>query len=124
MTQYFLTVPHDSAEEPTMESMRDFDPAEMEALMAAVGRFNADLNEAGAFVTADGLQPPSSAITVDATGETPKRTPGPFVEAAEYVGGFWIIEAPSEERALQWAEQASAALGSRIEVRALQEQPE
>ncbi len=124
MTQYFLTIPHDAAEEPTMESMQEFDPAELEAMMAAVGTFNADLNEAGAFVAAGGLQPPSTAITVDATGAESTRTPGPFVEAPEYVGGFWIIEAPAEEKALAWAEQASAALGSRIEVRALQENPE
>lgn len=124
MTQYFLTVPHDTAEEPTMESMQDFDPAELEALMAAVDKFNTDLTDAGAFVTAGGLQPPSTAITVDATGTEPTRTAGPFVEATEYVGGFWIIDAPDQDKALAWAEQASAALGSRIEVRALQEEPE
>jgi hypothetical protein len=124
MTQFFLTIPHDSAEEPTMESMQEFDPSELEAMMAAVDKFNTDLNEAGAFVAAGGLQPPSTAITVDATGESPKRIPGPFVEASEYVGGFWIIEAPDEEKALGWAEQVSAALSSRIEVRALQESPQ
>ncbi|WP_020421600.1 YciI family protein [Amycolatopsis sp. ATCC 39116] len=124
MPQYFLTIPHESAEEPTMESMQEFDPAELEAVMAAVDKFNSDLKEAGAFVTAGGLQPPSTAITVDASGEEPKRTRGPFVEAAEYVGGFWIIDAPDEEKALTWAEQVSAALSSRIEVRALQETPE
>ncbi|ALL79404.1 hypothetical protein AD006_29475 (plasmid) [Pseudonocardia sp. EC080610-09] len=124
MTQYFLTIPHNTAEEPTMESMQEFDAAEMEAMMAAVDRFNADLNAAQAFVTAGGLQPPSTATTVDATGAEPKRTRGPFVDAAEYVGGFWIIEAPDEEKALRWAEQISTALGSRIEVRALQDNPE
>lgn len=124
MPQYFLTIPHDSAEEPTMESMQEIDPAELQAMMAAVDTFNNDLKEAGAFVTAGGLQPPSTAVTIDSSGGTPKRIPGPFVEATEYVGGFWIIEAPDQERALRWAEQASAALGSRIEVRALQEAPE
>nr|WP_240929746.1 YciI family protein [Streptomyces coryli] len=104
--------------------MQAMDPAELEAMMAAVERFNTALNEAGAFVTAGGLHPPSTAVTVDATGEKPKRTPGPFVDAPEYVGGFWIIEAGDEEAALTWAEQCSAALGSRIEVRALQENPE
>jgi hypothetical protein len=93
-------------------------------MMAAVDKFNTDLKEAGAFVTAGGLQPPSTAVTVDATAGTPERTPGPFVVATEYVGGFWIIEAPDEEQALSWAEQGSAALGSRIEVRAFQEAPE
>jgi hypothetical protein len=123
VTQYFLTIPHESAEEPTMESMQEINPAELEAMIAAVDRFNTELNEAGAFVAAGGLQPPSTAITVDATDDTVKRTPGPFVEATEYVGGFWIIDAPDEEQALAWAEQVSAALGSRIEVRALQENP-
>ncbi|WP_199489134.1 YciI family protein [Micromonospora craniellae] len=46
--------------------------------------------------------------------------PGPFVAATEYVGGFWIVEVADEEAALTWAEQCSAALGSRIEVRAMQ----
>ncbi|TCP42048.1 hypothetical protein EV191_12414 [Tamaricihabitans halophyticus] len=124
MTQYFLTVPHDTAEEPTMESMQEMDPAELEAMIAAVDRFNSALAEAGAFVHAGGLQPPSTAITVDATGGKPTHTSGPFVDAKEYVGGFWIISAPDERAALNWAEQCSAALGSRIEVRALQENPE
>lgn len=124
MTQYFLTLPHDSAEEPTMESMQDMDPAELEAVMAAVGAFNSALVEAGALVHAGGLHPPSTAITVDATGAAATHTPGPFVEAPEYVGGFWIIEASDEKSAVTWAEQCSAALRSRIEVRALQEGPE
>lgn len=92
--------------------------------MAAVEKLNTDLNEAGAFVIAGGLQPPSTAITVDATGTELVRTTVPFVDATEYVGGFWIIEAPDQDRALAWAEQASSAIGSRIEVRALQEDPE
>ncbi|QIK71654.1 hypothetical protein G7070_04445 [Propioniciclava coleopterorum] len=123
MTQYFLTVPHDAGEEPTMESMLEFAPAELDALLAAVDAFNSDLTKAGAFVAAGGLQPPSAAVTVDVTGGVPRHTPGPFVDAPSYVGGFWIIEAPGMSEALAWAERASAALGSRIEVRALQEEP-
>jgi len=124
MTQYFLTIPHDEADEPTMESIQQIDPAELERMMEAVEKFNTDLRSAGAFITAGGLEPPSSAITVDATGEHTTRTPGPFVDAREYVGGFWIITAATEHAALQWAEQCSSALQSRIEVRALQEGPE
>ena len=117
MAQYFLAVPHDTAEEPTMALM---DPAELEVAIAQVGRFNTALQEAGAFVHAGGLHPPSTAITVDATGSEPKHTAGPFTEAREYVGGFWIIEVADEAEALRWAEQASAAAQTRIEVRALQ----
>ncbi|WP_129788115.1 YciI family protein [Promicromonospora panici] len=124
MTQYFLTMPHDTADEPTMESMQEMDPAELEAIIAAVDGFNTALTESGAWVTAGGLMPPSTAITVDATGGEAKRIPGPFVEAPQYVGGFWIIDVADEEAALGWAERCSAALQSRIEVRALQEGPE
>lgn len=124
MTQYLLSLPHDSGEEPTMESMAREDPAALEALFAKVGAFNNTLLESGALLAAGGLQPPSTAITVDATGQQPTRTPGPFVEADQYLGGFWLVQAPDEETALTWAEQASAATNSRIEVRALQEGPE
>lgn len=124
MTQYFLTVPHDTATEPTMESMQEFDPAELEAVMAAVDAFNTALKEAGAFVTAGGLNPPSTAKTVDATSEETQVLDEPFVEAESYVGGFWLIEAADEDAAVAWATKASAALQSRIEVRALQEAPE
>ncbi|MEH1124412.1 YciI family protein [Micromonospora sp. CPCC 206061] len=120
MTKYFLSLPHDSAEEPTMEGM---DPAELQEVMAAVGAFNTALQEAGAFVTAGGLQPPSSATTVDYSGDSPVLTPGPFVEADEYLGGFWIIEAENDDVAIEWTKQASRALRCRIEVRALQEEP-
>ena len=116
--QFFLTVPHDSADEPTMESM---DPAQLEATLAAVEKFNADLNESGAFRFAGGLHPPSSAKTVDASHGEPEVVDGPFVDAPEYVGGFWVIEAADEDAAVQWATQASKALGGRIEVRAFQD---
>lgn len=124
MPQYFLTMPHDTADEPTMESMAEMDPAEMEALFAAVDELNSALTETGAWVTAGGLHPPSTAITVDATGDQPVHHPGPFVEATQYVGGYWVIEAPDQEAALGWAERCSRATQSRIEVRALQEAPQ
>ncbi len=116
--QFFLTVPHDSAEEPTMASM---DPAELEAALAAVEEFNNDLHKSGAFRFAGGLHPPSSAKTVDATSGEPVVFDGPFVEAPEYVGGFWVIEVADQDAAVRWATQASKALGGRIEVRAFQD---
>jgi len=120
MTQYFLSLPHDSEEEPTMA---DMDPAELEQVMAAVGAFNEALVEQGAFVTAGGLMPPSSATTVDGSGDQPVRRSGPFTTAPEYLGGFWIVEAADEDAAIGWAEQAATALRTRVEVRALQTAP-
>lgn len=124
MPQYFLTLPHDAAEEPTMESMQAMDPAELEAIMAAVDEFNTGLQESGAFRFAGGLHPPSSAKTVDASGGDTVVSDGPFVEAPEYVGGFWVIEVGDLDTAVEWATKASKALQSRIEVRALQEAPD
>lgn len=120
MTQYFLSLPHDSDEEPTMEGM---DPAELEQMMAEVGAFNTALQESGAFRFAGGLQPPSTATTVDVTGDGPEFTPGPFVKADQYLGGFWVIEADNDDDAIEWTRQASRALRSPVEVRALQEAP-
>ncbi len=86
--------------------------------------FNTNLQEQGAWVFAGGLNPPSTATTVDYTGDAPILTDGPFVEAKEYLGGFWIIEAENDEAAVEWTKQASQALQSRVEVRALQKRPD
>ncbi|MFC7406248.1 YciI family protein [Georgenia alba] len=121
MTQYMLTNPHDSAEEPTMA---DMDPAVLEALLAKTMAFLDDLRAQDALVFAGGLHPPSSAKTVDATGETPTVENRPFVEADQYVGGFWVIDVANEEAAVEWATRASEMLGGPIEVRAFQEIPD
>jgi hypothetical protein len=121
MPQYLLSLPHDTAESPTLESM---DPAAAEAAMAAAGAFIEELMGSGAFVFAGGLQPPSTAVTVDHTGETLVRHEGPYVEAPEYLGGFWVVEVATQDEAVEWAAKASKALESRVEVRALQEAPE
>ena len=120
MTQYLLSLPHDSAEEPTMATM---DPAELEATMAVAGAFIAELTASGALVFAGGLHPPSSATTVDNTGDDLKLEPGPFTHAPEYLGGLWVIEVEDTDAAVAWAAKAPKALGGRIEVRAFQEVP-
>jgi len=124
MTQYFLTVPHDTADEPTMASMQEADPAELAAVMAAVDEFNTALQDTGALLYAGGLNPPSTAKTVDVSSGETRVLDEPFVEAPSYVGGFWVIEAADDAAAVEWATRASTALQCRIEVRALQERPE
>ena len=120
MTQYLLSMPHDSAEEPTMATM---DPAELEAVMAAAGAFIEELTASGALVFAGGLHPPSTAVTVDHTGDELALADEPYTQAPEYLGGLWVIEAPDKDAAVTWAAKASKALGARIEVRAFQEVP-
>ena len=116
MPEYMLSVHHVDGDEVP-------DEKEMERMFADVGAFNERLKESGCWVFAGGLMPPSSAITVDNTGESLSTVNGPFVEAPEYLGGFWVIDVADEEAALGWAARASKALGGRIEVRAFQVPP-
>src|SRR5687768_6888838 len=84
VTQYLLSMPHDSAEEPTMASM---DPAELEATLAVAGAFLEELAASGALVFAGGLHPPSTAVTVDHTGDDLALANGPYTQAPEYTSG-------------------------------------
>ena len=81
--------------------MQTMDRAELEAAMAATGAIIEELTSTGAFVFAGGLMPPSSAITVDNTGESLSTVSGPFVEAPEYLGGFWVIDVADDPHELE-----------------------
>ena len=120
MTQYLLSLPHNTEESPTMA---DMDPAELEAVFAAVDAFNNGLKAEGAWVFAGGLHPPATATTIDATGAEVISTDGPFAESKEYLGGFWVIEVPDQDAAMRWGTEASKAMQSHIEVRAFQDRP-
>jgi len=115
MTQYMLSV-HDSAD--TTPPPDD----EIQRIYAAVDRFNEKLQAAGAWVFGGGLHPIEAATTVDATGGEPIVTDGPFLESKEYLGGFWIIEAPDLDAALKWAVEGSAACAGKVEVRPFQDE--
>ncbi len=121
MTQYLLSVPHDTAESPTMETMA---PEDIQPIYEAVGAFNEKLQAAGAWVFAGGLTPPDQATTVDSSGASPMVTDGPYAESKEYLGGFWVIEAPDLDAALAWAKEGSAACRGKVEVRPFQAEPE
>ena len=84
---------------------------------AAISEFDNRLRSGGYWVFAGGLAAPSSATVVDGRGEEAMFTDGPFVESKEYLGGFWIIEAPDLDVALKLAAQGSKACNARVEVR-------
>jgi hypothetical protein len=117
MTQYFLSVHHDEAGDAAMAAMT---PDDMQRLFTQVDGFNTRLQAEGAWVFAGGLQPIDQATTVDASGDKPVITDGPFAESKEYLGGFWIIEAADLDAALAWAAEGSAACEGKVEVRPLQ----
>ena len=76
-----------------------------------------DMRAAGALVMSGRLEGPDSSLVVDATNGNALTTDGPFVEAKEVIGGFYVIEAPDREAAVEWASRTSAAISMPIEVR-------
>jgi hypothetical protein len=72
--------------------------------MEVMGKYNEELGKAGVLIALDGLTPPAtmSARVTFKNGEA-KVTDGPFTEAKEVVGGYWIIDVKSREEALEWA---------------------
>jgi hypothetical protein len=85
--------------------------------MAAIDVFNDRLMAEGHWVFAGGLGSPEPATVVDNRGAEPVFTDGPFVESKEYLAGFWILEAPDLDVALELAAEGSKACNRKIEVR-------
>jgi hypothetical protein len=113
MTQYMLSVHHVEGEPmPSMD--------EMQPIFEAVDRFNEKLQAEGAWVFAGGLEPVETSTTVDNTGDAPIVTDGPFAESKEWLGGFWVIEAPDLDAALKWASEGSKACAGKVQVRPFQ----
>ena len=117
MKQYLLSVTmnEDAPPRPPDEMQRAFDQ---------VDELNAELQTAGVWVFAGGLQPASLATVVREEGGEVVVTDGPFSESKEYIGGFWIIEVDDLDAAMAWAAKASKACGEAVEVRPFQENPE
>lgn len=84
------------------------------------GAFNERLERDGHFVFADGLAPATTATTVDGQGERPVVTDGPYLEAKEHLGGFWVIEAADLDEALKLAAEGANACRGVVEVRPFQ----
>jgi hypothetical protein len=113
MTQYLLSVWHDGDFEMP-------DPEAMQRMFAQVDAFNAEVQAAGAWVFAGGLQPRSSATVVRVADGEVAMTDGPYAESKEQIGGFWVIEAPDLDAALEWARKGAAACEGPVEVRPFQ----
>ena len=114
MPQYLLSVWHDDTYEV------DFSTPEAQRLGAQVGAFNDELNARGVGVFGAGLHPAESATVVRSTGIEVSMTDGPYAESKEQMGGFWVIEAPDLDAALDWASKAAAACEGPVEVRPMQ----
>jgi len=97
----------------------DFDPSTMtEETVRVINDLNEELEAAGARLMACGLSPASQAKSLrgQPNGEV-LITDGPYLEAKEHIGGFWILEAADLDEALAWARKAAIDPRSRGEVR-------
>lgn len=114
MTQYLLSVWHDEEYEV------DFEGDDIQRVVAQVDQFNTELQESGAWVFANGLQPASTATVVKVTDGDVSMTDGPYAESKEQMGGFWVVEAADFDQALEWARKGAAACEGPVEVRPFQ----
>jgi hypothetical protein len=103
--QYLVSVIHDRSDLATAEEM------------AAIDVFNDRLQAEGYWVFAGGLAAPDTATVIDNRGGEAILTDGPFVESKEYLAGFWVIEAPDLDVALELATEGSKACNRKVEVR-------
>src|SRR5579872_2524758 len=93
------------------------DAKAVEAMM----KYNEALQRAGVLLALDGLHPPSMGARVSFAGGRPKVTDGPFAEAKEVVGGYWMIQVKSREEAIAWASRCPGGDNEVIEVRQVHE---
>jgi hypothetical protein len=101
---------------PATVTADDYGPdAEM---VAAMTRYNEELTSAGVLLALDGLHPAEKGARVSfGGGGKATVTDGPYAEAKEIVGGYWIIDVRSKEEAVEWASRAPMNDGDIIEVR-------
>jgi hypothetical protein len=116
MTQYLLSIYQPVGEVPP--------PDVLDEVMRQLDEVNRQIKEAGAWVFTGGLHDPDTATVVHVEDDDVLTTDGPYLEGKEYVGGFWIVEVPDLDAALEWARKAARAITLPIEVRPFQAGPE
>jgi hypothetical protein len=94
-----------------MRSSEDWNPEEaadvsFEEILNTMGAFNDEMIAAGVLVAAEGLDDAATGVVVDYAQDPPLVTDGPYGEAKELFGGFWILDVASQEEAVAWARRA------------------
>jgi hypothetical protein len=89
--------------------------------VAKMMEYNKSLQQAGVLLALDGLLPPSTGARISFSDGKASVSDGPFAEAKEVIGGYWIIQVHSREEAIEWARRAPMANNEIIEVRQIHE---
>jgi hypothetical protein len=103
----FLIIPKPDSTEAKAEASGAFD----EKVFAAYMKFNEDMTRAGVLIAAEGLNPAGAHARVAISGGKRMLVDGPFTEAKEVLGGFYLIEVKSKEEAIEWARRCPVGLG-------------
>jgi len=85
--------------------------------VATMRKYNDDLTKAGVLLALDGLQPTAKGARVRVSGGKRTIVHGPFSEAKEIVGGYWLIQVRSRDEALEWASRVPLTEGEMVELR-------
>lgn len=90
-----------------------------EALLAAMGRYNEELAEAGVMLAGEGLHPSAKGVRVKFSGDQRSVTDGPFIETKELIAGFWIFQVASLQACVEWVKRCPNPMPgeSEIEIR-------
>ena len=99
------------------QAWEDLSEEDIQAEMARYEQFDRELNEAGVFVSGEGLQPTPTATTMRVVGGERMLSDGPFAETKEQLGGFYVLDCKDLDDALAWAERCPAAGDGAIEIR-------
>jgi hypothetical protein len=89
--------------------------------VAAMMKYNEELQKSGVMLGGEGLHPPSMGARVTFPGGRAKVTDGPFAEAKEVIGGYWMIQVQSLAEAIEWAKRCPGSENETIEIRQVQE---
>jgi hypothetical protein len=97
--------------------MQTVSTADAEQMMAAYGAYTEALRKAGVWVGSDRLKPTNTATTIRTSKGKMQVLDGPYAEAKEQLGGYYIIETPDLDSALAWAKRCPAAAHGSVELR-------
>src|SRR4051794_10547235 len=89
--------------------------------LTEMGKYNEELVKAGVILAGEGLHPSSRGVRVRFDGGKPEVSDGPFAEAKEIIGGFWIWQVKSKEEAVEWVKRVPVFGGEMIELRQIME---
>ncbi|NNU27473.1 YciI family protein [Isoptericola sp. JC619] len=102
----------------TDEGRADFEEMDFSEVIAAMGRYNESMMDAGVLVAGEGLSDASEGAVVDFSTETPVVTDGPYGETKELFNGFWILDVADVAEAVEWAKRAPlSGPGTKLEIR-------